>query len=195
MSRLRRDLPLRQNERVRRDLVVEEKDEQLLSEETLQAEESLKTSNETAPSDEGATLGEVRIAEDVIAHLATKALQSVEGVQPASAGFSAKLGLGRKPSGGVRINMSEGTPPEIGVDAFINTRYGQRIPDVAWDVQEIVKNQLEAFTGYRVKAVNVFVQGIFFGEAKAPEAETEVISPVVEEPNEGETESASSLSE
>lgn len=171
---------------------MDEKDEQLLPEESLHEEEPL---DEPVVPEEGTPLGEVRIAEDVIAHLATKALQGVEGVQPASAGFSAKLSLGRKPSGGVRISIGEGTPPEIGVDAFINIRYGLRIPDVAWDVQEVVRNQLEAFTGYHVKAVNVFVQGIFFGQAKTAEMEPEVATPLQEELQEGEAESTSPLPE
>ena len=172
---------------------MEEKDEQLFQEEETLPEENVL--DEPAP-EESTPLGEVRIAEDVIAHLAVKALQGVEGVQAAAPGFSAQLGLGRKPSGGVRISLGEGTPPEIGVDTFINTRYGLRIPDVAWNVQEVVKNQLEAFTGYRVKAVNVFVQGVFFGQAKAVEAEPGGVASVRDEPEreefqEGETEPVS----
>ena len=167
---------------------MEEKDEQLLDEQFSEEEalhgEALpeETSPEEPLHEEYVPLGEVRITEDVIAHLATKALLGVEGVQAAAPGFSAKLGLGRKSSGGVRITVGEGTPPEIGVDTYVNIRYGLRIPDVAWDVQEIVKNQLEAFTGYRVKAVNVFVQGIFFGQAKAPEVEPEAEVSPREEP-------------
>jgi len=46
-------------------------------------------------------------------------------------------------------------------------KYGLRIPDIAWDVQEAIKNQIENYTGYTVKAVNVHVQGIHFTESKS----------------------------
>ena len=66
--------------------------------------------------------GKIRISEDVIAQLATKALNSVEGVAPASPGLMANLRLGRKTANGVRILISEGEPPEIVVDAYITVK-------------------------------------------------------------------------
>ena len=114
--------------------------------------------------------GKIRISEDVIAQLATKALNSVEGVSPANPGLMANLRLGRKTINGVRISISEGETPDIIVDAYIAIKYGLRIPDVCWDVQEAVKEQIERFTGYTIKAVNIYVQGISFTDKKASEA-------------------------
>ena len=106
--------------------------------------------------------GTVKISEEVIGQIATQALLKVNGVQPASPGLVANLRLGKKTSGGVRISVDEGDTPSVVVDAFITTRYGLRIPDIAWDVQESIKKTLEQFTGYPVKGVNVFVQGVYF---------------------------------
>ena len=106
--------------------------------------------------------GTVKISEEVIGQIATQALLKVNGVQPASPGLVANLRLGKKTSGGVRISVDEGETPSVMVDAFITTKYGLRIPDVAWDVQESIKKTLEQFTGYAVKGVNVFVQGVYF---------------------------------
>lgn len=114
--------------------------------------------------------GKIRISEDVIAQLAIKALNSVEGVSPSSPGIMANLRLGRKTINGVRISISDGETPEILVDAYIAVKYGLRIPDVCWDVQEAVKEQIERFTGYSIKGVNVYVQGVTFSEKKATEA-------------------------
>ncbi|HAJ94207.1 MAG TPA: Asp23/Gls24 family envelope stress response protein [Synergistaceae bacterium] len=114
--------------------------------------------------------GKIRISEDVIAQLATKALNSVEGVTPANPGLMANLRLGRKTVNGVRITISDGNAPEIVVDAYIAVKYGLRIPDVCWDVQEAVKEQIERFTGYTIKGVNVYVQGVTFGDKKEPSA-------------------------
>ena len=119
--------------------------------------------------------GRIRISEDVIAQLATKAINSVEGVSPANPGLMANLRLGRKTINGVRISISDGDVPEIVVDAYISVKYGLRIPDVCWDVQEAVKEQIERFTGYTIKGVNIYVQGISFAEKKpaAPDGAAE----------------------
>jgi uncharacterized alkaline shock family protein YloU len=111
--------------------------------------------------------GKIRISEDVIAQLAVKALLSVDGVQPANPGLMANLRMGRKAANGVRITITDGETPAIQVDTYISVKYSLRIPDVCWDVQEAVKDQVERYTGYSVKAVNVYVQGITFIEKKA----------------------------
>ncbi|MDR1481728.1 MAG: Asp23/Gls24 family envelope stress response protein [Synergistaceae bacterium] len=111
--------------------------------------------------------GKIRISEDVIAQLAVKALLSVDGVQPANPGLMANLRMGRKAANGVRITIADGETPEIQVDTYISVKYSLRIPDVCWDVQEAVKDQVERYTGYSVKAVNVYVQGITFIEKKS----------------------------
>lgn len=49
---------------------------------------------------------------------------------------------------------------EITTDVFLIVDYGVKIPAVAWDVQEHVKEILEAESGYTVSAVNIFVQGV-----------------------------------
>lgn len=110
--------------------------------------------------------GKIRISEDVIAQLATRALSSVEGVMPANPGLMANLRLGRKTINGVRIAVSESDSPEIDIDVYITIKYGLRIPDVCWDVQEAIKEQVERFTGYAIKGVNIYVQGITFAEKK-----------------------------
>ncbi len=147
-----------------------ERDLQMREEEILEDQDF----TESEEKEESATPrgGEVRISEDVILQLATQALRSVQGVRPAGASPLASLGLGRKTSGGMRVSLDDKTPPQILVDAYVAVKYGLRIPDLAWDVQELVKNHLEKFTGYRVKSVNVFVQSIYLNdvEAEAPAA-------------------------
>ena len=72
---------------------------------------------------------------------------------------------------GVRISISDGDSPEIVVDAYISVKYGLRIPDVCWDVQEAIKEQVERYTGYSIKGVNIYVQGITFAEKKTTDGE------------------------
>ncbi len=123
------------------------------------------------------TQGHVHISEDVITELARQSLRRVPGIQPATSGIGSKLGLGRKVTEGVKVAVDEGENPSISVDAFLVVRYGLRIPDLAWDVQEKVKNDLERTTGYAVKGVNIYVQGIYFNDP-TPEPE---VSQIVED--------------
>ncbi len=103
--------------------------------------------------------GMIHISEDVIAELARKTIQGIPNIKTAS-GLSSKFSIGRKSGGGIRVSVehSQGT---VAVDAYVLVKYGQRIPDLAWDVQEKIKDNLERYTGYDVKAVNVNVQGIY----------------------------------
>jgi len=156
---------------------VEEKEKNLTEEETAEGFESAETLNSSTVT------GSVKISEEVIAQIATQALLSVKGVQPASPGLVANLRLGKKSSSGVKISVHDGEVPSIAVEAYVTVKYGLRIPDIAWDVQEVIKKNLEQFTGYTVKSVDVYVQGVFFetpqGEEGAAQSssETEGTSP------------------
>ncbi len=123
------------------------------------------------PSDHGTTgnkqvnfskEGRVRISEEVIAEIASQALIKVIGVQPEEDPGNKRL------SNGVDIMIEEEEVPSVVVDTFIKTKYGLRIPDIAWYVQESIRNSLEQNTGYNIKAVNVFVKGLYFEEVKKP---------------------------
>lgn len=115
--------------------------------------------------------GRVTISEEVISQIAMRALASVEGVVPATPGLMSNFRLGRKSLGGVRISMSDTEPPVIVAEAFISVRCGLRIPDVGCNVQEAIKTQVEKLSGYVVKSVNVYVQGMIFDDEQQPEGE------------------------
>lgn len=142
------------------------KDQELESEAGVKLDEGENSPEQAAEKGDGS----IKIAEEVIAQIATQALLKVSGVQPASPGLVANLRLGKKTSGGVRIAIEEEVIPAVVVEAYITTKYGLRIPDIAWDVQESIKKTLEQYTGYNVKAVNVYVQGVYFEEEQSKEA-------------------------
>jgi len=119
--------------------------------------------------------GNVRIADDVIIELAKKTIAGISNIQLATVGLASKFGIGRKSGDGIRVvSVEDGKVPATTVDVYIRTKYGYRIPDLVWDVQEKVKANLERYTGYTVTAVNVNVQGIYMNDPKdAPEPEPE----------------------
>ena len=102
--------------------------------------------------------GAIHISEDVIVELARKTIQGIPNIKIA-AKLTSKFGIGRK-NDGVRVSVDH-SGGSLAIDAFVLVKYGQRIPDLAWDVQEKIKDNLERYTGYDVKAVNVNVQGVY----------------------------------
>jgi uncharacterized alkaline shock family protein YloU len=107
-------------------------------------------------------LGAIRIADEVVSIIAGLAATEVDGVASMSGGIAGGIAeaLGRKNlSKGVKVEVGE---EEAAVDLYLIVRYGSRIPDVAWAVQENVKKSIENMTGLKVVRVNVHVQGVSF---------------------------------
>ena len=131
--------------------------------------------------------GSVHISEEVIVELTRKTIQGIPNIQTTNTGIASKFGLGRKAGEGVRVAVEEGKAHSLTVEAYVLAKYGQRIPDLAWDVQEKIKANLERYTGYTVSSVNINVQGIYADEPILPEeTEEEVVpTPSNEAPGEG----------
>ncbi|MCL2684078.1 MAG: Asp23/Gls24 family envelope stress response protein [Synergistaceae bacterium] len=146
----------------------------------IETNENEQEAIESSTVDQAGLEGKIRISEDVISQLAIKALLSVDGIQPANPGLMVNLRMGRKAANGVRISISDGDTPEIQVDTYVTVKYSLRIPDVCWDVQEAVKDQIEKYTGYTVKSVNVYVQGITFPDNKPAETESTAVTAATE---------------
>lgn len=126
--------------------------------------------NSNLPSE----LGVVKIADEVVSIVAGLAAADIEGVASMSGGIAGGIAevLGRR-------NLSKGVKVEVGtedtkIDIFIIVKYGVRIPDVAWDIQEAVKKAVETMTGLKVTHVNVHVQGVNFPQKENEEVEVEV---------------------
>ncbi len=119
--------------------------------------------------DEMMDLGSVRIADEVIASIAGIATMDVPGVVGMSSGLIGGMAemMGKKStSKGVKVQV--GTR-EVAVDLYIVVEYGLRIPDVALQVQEKVKEAVETATGLTVLEINVHVQGVGFSRGDTDE--------------------------
>ena len=111
------------------------------------------------------------ISEEVIGIIAGLAAAEVEGVSGMTLGFvdgiNQMLGNNKKYSKGVKIELDGNT---VVIDLYVIVRYGVKIPDVAFSIQNSVKASVESMTGLEVKAVNINVQGVTFDkEAKKNE--------------------------
>ena len=95
-------------------------------------------------------LGEVHVADEVVAIIAGLAATEVEGVASMAGNITnelvSKLGM-KNLSKGVKVEVAEKT---VSVEVALNISYGYSIPEVSEKVQEKVKSAIETMTGLSV---------------------------------------------
>lgn len=105
-------------------------------------------------------LGEVRIADEVVAIIAGLAATEVEGVSSMAGNITnelvSKLGM-KNLSKGIKVEVQENV---VKVDVALNIRFGYGIPEVSSKVQERVKSAVENMTGLEVSCINVRIAGV-----------------------------------
>ena len=110
-------------------------------------------------------LGNIHIAEEVLAAVAAAAAMEVKGVSALAAGTDIAELLGKKNQAkGVRIHVEE---EKVTVELSVMMAYGNTSPEVGKAVQENVKSTMESVTGLEIAAVNVAVAGIVFPPKQA----------------------------
>ena len=115
--------------------------------------------------------GDIRIADEVIRIVASLAAQEVPGVVSMSGGLTDGINrfLGKEnASKGVRLKFESKT---VNASVYLNVEYGYCIPEIALEVQEKVKEAVEAMTGYEVQFVDVNVEGVAKRETRELEKE------------------------
>ncbi len=120
--------------------------------------------NRKAYTIKSGSLGEVRIADEVVAMIAGLAATEVEGVSSMAGNITNELvsKLGMK-------NLSKGIKVEVvgnvvRADVAINIRFGYAIPEVSAKVQERVRSAVENMTGLEVGSVDVHIAGVDTGK-------------------------------
>ena len=111
-------------------------------------------------------LGDVKIADEVVAIIAGLASTEVEGVSSMAGNITnelvSKLGM-KNLSKGIRVDVKEGV---VRVDVALNIAYGYAILDVSSKVQEKVKTAIENMTGLEVSGVNVRIASVDMGTGR-----------------------------
>lgn len=109
-------------------------------------------------------IGEVQIADEVVAIIAGLAATEVDGVDSMAGNITnelvGKLGM-KNLSKGVKVEVTE---EQVSVNMALNLKYGYSIPDVCEKVQEKVKNAIENMTGLTVLDVNIKIAGVSLEE-------------------------------
>ena len=105
-------------------------------------------------------VGQVQIADEVIAVIAGLAATEVEGVSKMSGNITneivSKLGM-KNLSKGVKVTI-DGEQVSVVLNLVLN--YGVSIPKTSQEVQDKVKAAIENMTGLTVSEVNIRIAGI-----------------------------------
>lgn len=109
---------------------------------------------------EDGKIGEVQIADDVVAIIAGLAATEVEGVAAMYGNITnelvSKLGM-KNLSKGVKAVVTE---DGVIIDLALNVKFGYKIREVSIKVQEKVKSAIETMTGLEVICVNIRIANI-----------------------------------
>ena len=105
-------------------------------------------------------MGEVKIADEVVAIIAALAATEVEGVASMAGNITneliSKLGM-KNLSKGVKVDVLEGV---VTVSLTLNLAYNYSIVETSAKVQEKVKSAVENMTGLEVADVNIKVASV-----------------------------------
>ena len=109
--------------------------------------------------------GNIKISDEVVVRISAYAAREVEGVTGLGSGTSLGDLLNKSiPAKGIKVEMSESNTD---IDVHINVKFGVKINEIGFKVQEAVKNAVEEYAGLDNVTVNVFVDGL---EKEAKEA-------------------------
>lgn len=105
-------------------------------------------------------LGNVMLSPAVIEVIAGIAASEVKGVIAMRGGFATGVAekLGKKAHGkGIKVELTE---QGVAIDVFITVSADCRMPEVAKDIQQHIRQALQTMTALATKEINVHIVGI-----------------------------------
>lgn len=109
---------------------------------------------------EDENIGAVKIADDVVAMIASLAASEVEGVSAVGNNLTndlmSKVGV-KNLAKGVKVDVKES---KVIVDVVVSMEYGFNIPATSRKIQDKVKAAIENMTGLSCAEVNIRIAGV-----------------------------------
>ena len=102
--------------------------------------------------------GNIKISQEVIIRISAISARDVEGVAGlgGSGGFTDFLGK-KISEKGIKVEMTDDATI---IDVHVTVKFGVKINEVAYKLQQAVRNAVESYAGIENITVNVFVDGI-----------------------------------
>ncbi|MDD3725903.1 MAG: Asp23/Gls24 family envelope stress response protein [Candidatus Ratteibacteria bacterium] len=115
--------------------------------------------------------GNVKVDNEVLASIAAIAARKVPGVHRISTSIVGDIvqWLRKSPDVGIKIIIGE---DEVSFELRVVIDYGVNIPEVTYQIQKAIKEEVERISGLKVGNVDVVIHGIHFPK-NPPEEEEE----------------------
>ena len=109
-------------------------------------------------------LGSIQIHKKVIADISAAALGEIDGVHLAPKDFGNQILelFGQRNSPGIAVTVDKNN--QVTIEMKVTVRYGINIPDIARQIQDVVRLAVERTTDVHLREINVNVQGIERGK-------------------------------
>ncbi len=113
--------------------------------------------------------GDRSMSQGFVAQYAAEAALEIDGVASLASSFGVIL---KEMAGvvhegkGVRVVFHENDNGSVSITVFPVVYYGMIIPEIAWSIQERVKEDVQRFTGLVVESVNVHICGVILRNDK-----------------------------
>ena len=101
--------------------------------------------------------GKITYNSDIVSGIVVISLRETEGIE-----------LVPSKSNGIKLCFEK---EGVFVDISVIAHYGYSVPELAYSIQQTIKQMVESMTKYKIAKVDVHVQGVVFPESK-PVAET-----------------------
>ena len=102
--------------------------------------------------------GKITYNSDIVSGIVALSLQETEGIR-----------LIPSKSKGIKISFEK---EGVFVDISVIAQYGYSVPELAYRIQQTIKQMVESMTKYKIAKIDVHVQSVIFPESAAAEAET-----------------------
>ncbi len=105
---------------------------------------------------DGDNKGKVVYNVGIVKGIVRLAVEGVEGVA-----VQTKKKFAQKSSDDIKVDVVGGA---INVKVTVDVYYGFSIPDVAYNIQQNIKHNVESMSKYKMGAIDVKVNGVIFSE-------------------------------
>lgn len=105
--------------------------------------------------------GKVNCNKNILLSIISLATKEIAGVSSLCDNFGSgiKKLLSTNYSNGVKVEYGNNG---IDIDVYINILYGYSVPDIAYKVQENIKNGISSMLDVKINSINVHVQNVDF---------------------------------
>lgn len=121
--------------------------------------------------EEEKTYGNLKIDNEVLGSIAAIAAKKVPGVHKISTSLVGGLAqvVKKTEDAGVKVIVGEN---EVSFELGVIIEYGENIPEVTYQVQKMIKEEVEKISGLKVTSVDVVVRGVHVSKKDSQEEES-----------------------